>query len=397
MKKDRKPLAIFPAESRKGGSGASGAAQVEQGAQDCLWAEKELRNQEEQYRTLIETMNEGLVVLDTTGLISYVNERFYTLTGYSRDEVVGRPAEDFLDAENRQILKGQIARRMRGEQEHYELTLSGKDGQMIHTIVSPKPIFDNEGRFKGSFAAVTDITRLKRVEAELRESEKRLRLLSSHLLKLQEEEATRLSRELHDELGQDLTVLKYQTRFISRKLRKDQGALKEACNETLQHLDASMEKIRRLSRELSPYAIRHLGLTASLRHLLEDFGKHTGTRISLQIENIDASLPAEAQINLYRIFREALTNIARHADADRISVSIVHRDNRVACWLEDNGKGFDMRKLTAKSPADTGIGLITMEERGKLLGGAFTIESREGAGTRVSLNIPVATSGVPHK
>jgi signal transduction histidine kinase len=108
-------------------------------------------------------------------------------------------------------------------------------------------------------------------------------------------------------------------------------------------------------------------------------------------------LPAEAQIHLYRIFREALTNIARHADADRISVSIVHRDNRVACWLEDNGKGFDMRKLTAKSPADTGIGLITMEERGKLLGGAFTIESREGAGTRVSLNIPVATSGVPHK
>jgi two-component system sensor histidine kinase UhpB len=391
METDGKPSEQPAAEPHKNGVGPSGIRQVEPEAQGCLWLEKEIRNREEQYRILIETMNEGVVIRDAKGLISFVNERFCTLVGYSREELIGRPAEDFLDEENRKVLKEQIARRIKGEQENYDLTLTAKDGREIHTIVSPKPIFDSEGHFRGSFAAIADITRLKKVEAELRESEKRLRLLSSHLLRAQEEEAARISRELHDELGQDLTLLKYQTRFISRKIRKDQGSLKEACEDALQRLDESMEKIRRISRELSPYAIRHLGLTASLRHLLEDFAKHTGTRISLQIANIDTLFPAEAQINLYRIFREALTNIAKHSGADRINAGIVHQNNNVSCWVEDNGKGFDHQDEKAKSLTHMGLGLITMEERAKILGGAFAIESREGAGTRVTLNIPLDT------
>jgi PAS domain S-box-containing protein len=367
----------------------TGARRAQEDGQNCLWAVKELKNQEEQYRVLVETMNEGVVVRDVTGVITYVNERFCTLTGYSRDELIGRSAEGFLDEENRKTLGNQIARRMRGEQENYELTLTGKGGRKIPTIVSPKPIFDSEGRFNGSFAAVTDITLLKRAEGELRESEKKLRLLSSHLLRVQEEEGNRLSRELHDELGQDLTLLKYQTRFISRKLRKDQGALKEACEEALHRLDESMEKVRSISRELNPHAIKHLGLTASLRHLVEDFGKHTGTRVSLGIEDVDNLLPIEAQTNLYRIFREALTNIAKHSGADRISAGILHRDNGLSCWLEDNGKGFDLQKIKAESDAAVGLGLITMEERAKILGGSFAIETGEGAGTRISLEIPI--------
>jgi len=162
---------------RKGRSKPLALRPDEQGAQDCLWAVEELRNQEEQYRVLVETMNEGVVVRDVSGVITYVNERFCTLTGYSRDELIGRPAEGFLDEENRKTLGNQIVRRRRGEQENYELTLTGKGGRKIPTIVSPKPIFDSQGRFNGSFAAVTDITLLKRAEGELRESEKKLRLL----------------------------------------------------------------------------------------------------------------------------------------------------------------------------------------------------------------------------
>ncbi len=130
-------------------------------------------------------------------------------------------------------------------------------------------------------------------------------------------------------------------------------------------------------------------MTASLRHLVEDFGKHTGTRVSLDIENVDTLLTSEAQINLYRIFREALTNIARHSGADRVNAGIIHRNSRVSCWLEDNGKGFDLRKARAEGTAAMGIGLITMEERAKILGGTFVSQSREGDGTRIFVEVPL--------
>ncbi len=172
----------------KGGAELLGVRPAGHGDPNCLWAEEKPRNQEEQYRNLIETMNEGFVVRDAAGLISYVNERFSTLTGYSRDEIIGRPAEDFLDDEDRKTFKGQIAGRMLGKEENYELTLIGKGGRRIHVIVSPRSVFDSGGRFKGSFAAVADVTLLKSAEEELRKSEKKLRLLSSHLLRVQEEE-----------------------------------------------------------------------------------------------------------------------------------------------------------------------------------------------------------------
>lgn len=353
----------------------------------CRWTREALRNREEQYRILVETMNDGLVILDENGVVSYMNRRGCDMLGYGKQEVIGMQVMDFLDAENQSIAEKQLSRRQQGGREIYEMTVTGKQGRRIDVIVSPQPIFDTRDRFKGSFAVLTDVTRAKQVEKELRESEQRLRLLSFHLLKVQEEEDQRISRELHDELGQDLAVLKFQIRFILKKLRRDQKVVKESCDDALEHLNQVMEKVRRISRGLVPAGVKHFGLTAALEQMVEDFAKHSQTQAIFQTENIDPVLAEQAQANVYRIFREALTNIARHATATRVALGIARQDRRLAFWLEDNGKGFDVQQATAAVSANPGLGLITMQERARMLGGNLEIRSLEGQGTRISLTL----------
>ena len=127
-------------------------------------AEKALRQSEEKYRKLVDTMNEGLGVQDENGRVTYINDRFCELLGYSRDEIVGRTIYDFLDKAGREIVKDQIARRKNGEKGVYEVPWIKKDGQKLYTVVSPEPILDASGQYKGSFAVLTDITERKKAE-----------------------------------------------------------------------------------------------------------------------------------------------------------------------------------------------------------------------------------------
>jgi PAS domain S-box-containing protein len=140
-------------------------------------AEEALRESEERYRLLVETMNDGLGVQDEKGLLTYVNRRICEMLGYSRDEFIGRPVTDFLDDTNQKILKKEMARRRKGKRGFYELVWTGKKGRKICTLVSAEPIYDNKGHFEGSFAVLTDITKRRQAEEALRESEEKMRAL----------------------------------------------------------------------------------------------------------------------------------------------------------------------------------------------------------------------------
>ena len=144
-------------------------------------AQEALRESEERFRMLIETMQEGLGVLDDNGIITYVNNRICEMSGYSKEEVIGRAATDFVDESYLELLHEQIERRREGHTRSYEANWKGKDGRRVPTIISAAPILDEKGRFKGSFAVITDITKRKRVEEALRESETRFRELADLL------------------------------------------------------------------------------------------------------------------------------------------------------------------------------------------------------------------------
>jgi signal transduction histidine kinase len=237
------------------------------------------------------------------------------------------------------------------------------------------------------------MTDLKTAEEALRESETRLRSLSVQLMKAQEKERMRLSKELHDELGQALALLKHRVRSIQSKLQKDQPSLREECGEASRYIDGIIENVRRLSRDLSPSILEDLGLSSALQWLTENFDKQYPLVTSFDIDNIDDLFPKEAQTNLYRIFQEALTNIGKHAEARHVSFTVKENEGSVALIIEDDGKGFDVNRIRAMHFPEKGLGFDTMDERAHMLGASLKIKSQAGEGTRIAVTIPIRKVG----
>jgi len=155
--------------------------QLEKEIENRKQTETTLRKSEEKYRLLIETMNDGLGIIDENGLTTYVNNKFLEFLGYSKDEIMGRPAAIFFTKNNLRIFKEQMKKRRKGERKSYEIEFTGKEGQQIPTLMSPQPIFDSKHNYKGSFAVITDISALKQTEKALKEKEMELEIKSSNL------------------------------------------------------------------------------------------------------------------------------------------------------------------------------------------------------------------------
>ncbi len=238
-----------------------------------------------------------------------------------------------------------------------------------------------------------DITERKQAGEKLRESEQNLRYLASQLLAAQESERKRISRELHDEVQQALLILKMKLRNIEKDLPPDQVGLRKDSPDLFEDIDGIIDNIRRLSRDLSPYVLEDLGLSGAVRHLVREFGDLHNIEWSIGLDEIDDLFDRESQICIYRIFQESLTNIAKHASANKIEVMVQRHDAYVLFQLADDGKGFDVIKV-ARDAIGKGLGLMAMDERVRMLGGNLKISSQEGQGTRVSFVVPIRAGKV---
>ena len=238
-----------------------------------------------------------------------------------------------------------------------------------------------------------DITASKQADEKLRESQQNLRYLASQLLTAQERERERISRELHDELGQSLLVLKLQAGYIEKRLPEEQAVLKQECRKLTDQFDKLVDEVRRLARDLSPTMVRDLGLASALNRLIRDFSRLYGVQAEVeQTDVIDQLLSREAQINIYRIFQESLTNIGKYAQASSLQVVIKAEAGQVSFLIADNGKGFKVEEVWGRDPASRGLGLMAMEERVHMMGGVLEIKSQEGQGTQLTFKIPVSPS-----
>ena len=157
----------------------------------------------------------------------------------------------------------------------------------------------------------------------------------------------------------------------------------------LLYLDGVIDDVRRLSRDLSPAILEDLGLQSALKYLIDGVSKHYTVSHAFEVEDLDHLFPADAQIIIYRIFQECLTNISKHAGATEVSISIKEDDDLVSLVLEDNGAGFDPAQVSARRGAGRGLGLAALNERARMLGGTLEIRSQPGAGTRLTCIIPV--------
>lgn len=220
---------------------------------------------------------------------------------------------------------------------------------------------------------------------QLRQSHEQLRALSVYLQHVREEERMRISRAVHDELGQALTGLKLDLSWLSGRLPKRLDLLKDKTKEMSTHIDETIKTVRRISTELRPGILDHLGLVAAIEWQANEFQTRTGIQCTVDNSLHRTILDEELNTVFFRIFQETLTNIIRHAEATRVEVRLEEDDKRLLLEVRDNGRGITSEEIfNLKS-----IGLLGMRERAALLGGEITIQGQPQRGTKVRVSIPL--------
>ncbi len=207
----------------------------------------------------------------------------------------------------------------------------------------------------------------------------------------------RISRELHDGLGQDLNLLKLRLRGIEKQLYTGLTMSCSECEETRAHVDQIIENVRRISRDLSPVVLEDLGLSSAVKQMVKKFIRHHDIDMHLDIGDIDRLFTQKTGIVLYRIVQESLTNVSRHSGATSVSVILRENDGMFYFLVEDNGRGFDAAQALDGAPLSKGLGIATLKERVRMLGGALELRSQKGEGTRVGFSIPVKKEEFHHE
>ena len=196
---------------------------------------------------------------------------------------------------------------------------------------------------------------------------------------------------MHDELGQTLTALKIDLSWLTKRLTQEQGSLLEKTGSMYELIDGAIQTVRRISTELRPGVLDDLGLADAIEWQAQELGKRTEIEFRFSARPERMVLDRDRSTAIFRICQEALTNVVRHADATRVSVSLKKQSDRVSLTIKDNGKGVEERQIL-----DPGaFGLLGMRERARFLGGSVHIEGTPGKGTVVAVTIPLATKGDP--
>jgi len=233
---------------------------------------------------------------------------------------------------------------------------------------------------------IREIAERRRVEEHLRKSEENLRALAAHVQSVREEEWTRIAREIHDELGQSLTGLKMDLTWVANRLPEDRRELAERTKSMFGLIDDTIQSVRRIASRLRPEVLDNLGLIAAIEWHAGDFRKRTGIRCKISAPSETPALDRERSTAAFRIFQELLTNVARHANATRIDVTMRVDSGALVFTVEDNGKGIAESAINDSKS----LGLLGMRERVLPFGGTIEIAGFRDKGTQVKVSIPLA-------
>jgi PAS domain S-box-containing protein len=277
----------------------------------------------------------------------------------------------------------------------------------MHLDITASPLKDASGNVTAVIEMVKDISDRKRAEetlrkshvelevlvgertAELRMINEQLSMFSSYLQEAREKERTSIAREIHDELGQALTALKMDLSWMKKRLPKNLKQLLEKESSMSELVDSTIQTVKKISSELRPGILDHLGLTAAIEWQAEEFQKRTGIRCGVSIVPEEIVPDRDRSTTIFRIFQETLTNITRHAKATEVSVRLEKMDHKLLLEVRDNGRG-----ITEKQLADPkSLGLMGMRERAAYWGGGVKMKGVRGSGTTVSVYIPLDRTG----
>jgi PAS domain S-box-containing protein len=323
--------------------------------------------------------NNAVSLVELDGTISWINNAYTKITGYTAEETIGQKNSELLFGDESDCIT--IAHLKdcfnQGKPFRGEVVAYTKKKKKLWLEVSGQRIHDNLGRVQRYFFILSDITERKRLEQELDTQRKKT---TAAVLAAQEKERAFVGQELHDNVNQILTTVKLYTELI----RDGIGNTSEMANKSIQLLQDSINEIRSLSKRLSAPSQQNIKFKDSIQELTESVSATDKISISLDIAKIELlEINQELQLAIYRILQEHLTNILKHAEAEIVQIVFDHRDGNLVLKVTDNGKGFDLKRKR------NGIGITNMITRAENLNGALSINSAPGLGCVLIVQLPL--------
>ena len=335
------------------------------------------------YRILIESMNEGALILTVDKTILYANQCFARMVKCPLEQVIGSSLRRFLSLEDRATLQP-LMKRTAKPGSKIQVRLKVGSGTEMPVQISVRPLARPGSKSATIGMVVTDMT-------EVRRNEEQLRSLTHRVVQVQEAERGRVALELHGHITQLLCAVLVRSQTLADKLSARDGQARKEAIKLREMLGQAASEVERISRHLRPSVLDELGLVAVLRDTCTEFAEQTGVALRLTSLQLARRLPSDIELTLYRILQEALRNVEQHARARHVTVLLTKQGGGVQLVIQDDGTGFDPKKNYPNTQnGKSGLGLLSMRERASYVGGALNIKSTPGKGTTIQAEIPLA-------
>lgn len=331
---------------------------------------------------IINTMLDGFFLADKNGKFIEVNQSYCEMVGYTRDELLKMNENDLkviksIEGTHRKFEEAKKKKHIQFESQHIK-----KNGEIVDFNVSLSIMSVNDQLLMSAF--LKDITEHNKAQQKILDYTEQLKMLTTHLQNVREDERSALSRELHDEIGQQLLAIKIDVARLSGYIVESQETVKLIA-EIKNLIDDSISTVRRINSELRPSLLDDMGLFAALEYQVKEITKRTNIKFELNISMTEPVLDDKTSIGVFRIFQESLTNIVKHAEANIVTANLHNNSGKMELLIKDNGRGFDLSDGTLNKT----FGLLGMKERASMIKGTLDIKSKPGDGTEVSLIVPI--------
>ncbi|NTV71215.1 MAG: PAS domain S-box protein [Azonexaceae bacterium] len=351
-----------------------------------------LKESDAKLRHMVRSVRDAILTVDSSGRLILFNVAAERMFGVQASEALGNHIDEVLSRSQPKPLALNFMRHLNEGRQ----SPSGLEHLSIISFVHggrefPVELSLSATTFRGDAlvtAVFRDLSERQRAEHELIETNRQLHELAAAQQNVREEERLRISRELHDELGQSLTGIKMEVSWLGNRLLATQPEMENKVSSLKKLIDGSISAVRRISSELRPLVLDDLGFSAAANWYVTQFSERTGINITLSLPAHDPENGSTIATTLFRILQESLTNIARHAGAKNVDVQLGFSENYWQLSVKDDGAGFNEKQGGRK-----GIGLIGMKERVRILGGAFNLTTAPGKGVLIEVRVPAALVG----
>jgi PAS domain S-box-containing protein len=360
---------------------------LQQEVKERTQAEEAARHSEEHFRSIFERSRDAICLIDDEGYFHMVNEAMCDLTGVPQQELINMHYSVFMEEQTYDLMEQYWQRRKHNQPapSRYEFKMIRPDGD-IRIVENVPTVVRLSDKSPFTLAILRDVTTRRQMEDALGS-------MRSKLLNLQESERSTISRVLHDNIGQNISILDFNLTTIAEMLdRESLERIKGLIENMRSVIRETGDKLRDISSDLHPRIVQELGLVAGINNLIERLRRTTGLKVKTSFALDEFQIEESVASNLYRIVQEALTNVVKHAKCGAASLEMVLANGNLAMVIKDNGQGFSLEDVNQREIEQRGMGIFIMTERAKAIGGKLQIVSEPNQGTELQVQVPLITA-----